>query len=351
MRPAVPVLLLLTFALAGCAGGGGGGDGGAGANDPGGASPGGANGGNVTDPGAAPTWQVGQSWTHDWTIGSSTQFQVESIVVDAGAGGYRLAAATDQDAANHAAFFFHTLGQMDAGWTVHQGDYAYPWYSFPLTDGKTWTATESNLDFNLNDVQRELKMTARLVNGTGGVPTHYMVEQRTSDGGLRALYDYRPDLDWFSSYSLFDPAQPDSPPQLTLKTSAAKTGYKGDYFEATSDFLLNTFSIVSPAGAQASGDPYSSFTITADHTHVLAIVFAFAAAGASHAELVAPDGQHWEANHVADADGNTLGGNGGLQVLVPAVAGDWRFANGGASPFAAGSGCYAWGVTVTQGTL
>lgn len=347
MRLPAVVLLFVVATLAGCTGGG--------AKDAGDAvgavsgMPSGSPG--VSGVGAAPHWQVGQWWTHDWTIGTQTTFSTKSIVVSNTSVGYRVAADAEDDAANHAAFFFHNLGLMDPQWSMHQQDYVFPWYSFPLTDGKTWTAKESNIDSNLQPVSRDLTMTARLVNGSGAIPTHFMVEQRTADGGLRALYDYRPDLGWFSQLALYDPATPDSPPQVQLTTSGSGTGYTGAYFEATSDFVLNYFPLLAPAGGQVLTEPTQSFAITAAHTHVLAIVFAFAAAGASHAELVAPDGQHWEADHAADQGGNTLAGNGGVQVLVPAVPGDWRVVWAGASPFAAGGGCFAWGVTIVPGSL
>ncbi len=348
LRPALSALLVAAL-LAGCADDAPAspGDGAAAAGM--GAST--AGGGNATDPGAAPVWQVGQTWKHDWTIGGSTAFDSRSVVVAAGGDGYRLASDDHADAVNHAAFFFHNLGQMDKDWSIHQQQYAFPWYDFPLADGKTWTAHEENIDFNLGAVSRDLTMTARLVNASGNVPAHYAIEQRTSDGGLRAKYDYRSDVGWFHDLQLFDPAAPDSPPQVTLTTTSWGKGWTGTYYEATSDFLLNTFSFVSPAGGAAQPQPPTSFAVTADHTDVLAIVFAFAAAGGSAAELVAPDGQHWEANHVADQDGNTLYGNGGVQVQVPAVAGEWRVAWAGASPFAAGGGAFAWGVTVTEATL
>jgi hypothetical protein len=350
MRPALAVLLLLTALLAGCAGGGSDGTGASGS-----VADGGGSGMTETDGaatlGAAPSWQVGQWWTYDWTIGTQTQFATKSIVVSNTTEGYRVAADAEDDAANHAAFFFHNLGLMDPKWSMHQQAYEIPWYSFPLSDGKTWTAQESNIDFNLQPVSRELTMTATLVNASGAVPAHFTIEQRTADGGLRATYDYRPDLGWFSELKLFDPATPDSAPQVQLKVSGNGVGYTGAYFEAAADFVLNYFALVAPAAGQVATEPTKSFPISAAHTHVLAIVFAFAGGGASAAELVAPDGQHWEAQHAADPNGATLAGNGGVQVLAPAVAGDWRVVFTGASPFAAGGGCFAWGVTVTTGTL
>jgi hypothetical protein len=346
-RTLLPLALLATLALAGCSGN----SPAASSNPaPGSDGPPGAATSASDAAGAEPHWAKGQTWTHDYTIGTNTVFSVKSIVVD-NATGYRLAADEKEDAVNHAAFFFHDLGQMDKDWIVHQGGYQFPWYNFPLTDGKTWTAHEENLDGNLQPVSRDLTAKATFVPALGGVPAHYAIQQRTSDGNLRADYDYRSDLGWFSAMTLYDPTVPGDVPQVTVKTSATGHDYKGDYLEAQADFVLNYFSFTAPLSGQVVPQPEASFPITADDTDVMFISFAFAAVGASHTELVAPDGQHWESSAVADQDGNNVVGNGGLQVIVPAVAGDWRVVSGGASPFAAGGGVFAWGVQVTKGTL
>lgn len=300
---------------------------------------------------AAPQWAVGQSWDHHWYFGpQDTQgFVVKAIVVENSSAGYRLATDEPSDAASHASFYFHDQGLMStADWTVRDADgaFAFPWYNFPLEDGKTWRGREENLDFNLERVSRDLTMTATAINGTPGA---FSVEARDGQG-LRARYDYQPSIGWFSEYLAFDPAGNGTQWQVRMVNEGQGKGWTGTYYTAKADFLLNTITVVAPT-SPAPPPPPSTFTITDAHTHVLAVPFVFAAAGASAAELTAPDGQHWEAYMVADQGGAALAAAQPNLVFVPAVAGDWHFATAGAGAFVAGGGCFAFGVTLASGTL
>jgi hypothetical protein len=301
---------------------------------------------------AAPAWQVGQWWDHHWYFGAqdTTGFAVKAIVVAQGGDGFRLATDDPLDAASHAAFYFHDQGTMGPDWSVHDdgGAFRFPWYSFPLHDGKTWTAHEENLGFDLAPLSQDLTLKATAINGTPGA---FAVEARTLDGKLRALYDYQPAIGWFGEYRAYGPST-DDPAQYNVRIVDEGHGrmWSGTYYTASADFLLNTVTAVAPT-APGAPPPPASFTVTPAYTHVLAIPFAFAAAGGSEAELVAPDGRHWEAYQVSDAEGNAVQGAQPGLVFVPAAAGDWRFATAGAGAFVAGGGCFAWGVTVSQGAL
>lgn len=301
---------------------------------------------------AAPAWQVGQWWDHHWYFGpQDTQgFVLKTIVASNGSAGWRLATDQAEAAAEHAAFYFHDEGTMGTDWSVSDfgGAFQFPWYSFPLHDGKTWTAHEENVDFNLQKVSQQLTLKATAINGTPGA---FAIEARTPDGGLRALYDYQPSIGWFSDYRAY-PAGATDPAQYNLRMAddAHGSGYTGTVYTATADFLLNAVSFTS-AQPPSTPSPPASFTITESHTHVLAIPFVAAAAGAGSAELLAPDGRHWEAYVVADQAGAPVQGQQANLVFVPAAPGDWRFAAAGGGAFFGGGGCLAWGVTLTQATL
>jgi hypothetical protein len=302
----------------------------------------------------APAWQVGQWWTHHWYFSpqDTTGFTVKAIVVANETGGLRLATDDRLDAASHASFYFHDQGVMGQGadWAVRDfdGAFQFPWYSFPLHDGKTWTGHEENLDFNLQKVSQDLTLTAHAINGTPGA---FDIEARTSDG-VRARYDYQPSIGWFSQYMAFDPKDPD-PTHFNVKMvdEAHGTGWTGTYYTAKADFLLDSLTVVAPPGGVVQDDLKTSFTVTSTHTDVLAIPFAFAAAGGANTELVAPDGRHWESYVVGDQDGNSVQQAQPGLLFVPAAAGDWRCATAGAGVFAFGGGCLAWGVTVAGSTL
>lgn len=300
---------------------------------------------------AAPAWQVGQWWDHHWFFGpqDTTGFSVKAIVVENGSAG-RLLATDDLDtAAQHAAFYFHDQGTMGPDWVVRDdgGAFQFPWYSFPLHDGKTWRGHEENLGFDLETLSQDLTFTATALNGTPGA---FAIEARNGNG-LRALYDYQPSIGWFSEYRAYgegvtDPADYN----VRMVDEGHGKGWTGTYFTATADFLLNTVTAVAPTAPTAPPPP-ASFTVTEAYTHVMAIPFAFAAAGGSTAELAAPDGRHWEAYQVTDASGNVLQGMQPGLVFDAAAPGEWRFATAGAGAFVAGGGCLAWGVTVSEGKL
>jgi hypothetical protein len=346
MRAALTFVLLLAMALAGCA-----------AKTPAPTADATNPTGTMSPaamgamPGMAPHWKVGQWWSHHWYFSpqDTTGFMVKAIVVSNGTDGYRLATDEVIDAASHAAFYFHDQGTMGPDWVARDfgGGFQFPWYSFPLSDGKTWTAHEENLDFNLNKLSQDLTLTAHTINGTPGA---FSIQAKNADG-VRAQYDYQPSIGWFSEYRGFDPKDPDPTHyNVRMVNEGMGQGWTGTYYTAKADFLLNTLVYVSPAGASQEQPP-STFTITAQHTNVMAIPFVFAAAGASQAELVAPDNQHWDAYVVADAMGAPVTQAQPGMVFVPAVPGDWRFETLGGGAFVGGGGCFAWGITMASGTL
>jgi hypothetical protein len=350
-RPLPAALLAVAAALAGCTGGPAapGDVAGPGSDDH-------PSGHAVTEEGhpleAAPAWQVGQWWDHRWyfTPADTAGFTVKSIVVGNGSDGHRLATDEAIDAASHAAFYFHDLGTMGPDWILRDdgGAFQFPWYSFPLHDGKAWTAREENIGFDLQPLSQDLTLRATAINGTPGA---FAIEARTSDGSLRALYDYQPAIGWFSEYRAYGPGTTD-PEQWTMRMVDEAHGrmWSGTYYTATGDLLLGTVSVLAPMPPTAPSPP-RSFMVAEAHTHVVAVAFAFAAAGASAAELVAPDGRHWEAAQVSDHEGNPLHNAQQDLLFVPSAAGEWRFATAGAGAFVAGGGCFAWGVTMSQATL
>lgn len=345
-RSAVALLFAASALLAGCAGDSPATDASDTDTEGAGAGAGALQGGNGSVA-IAPAWEVGQSWTHEWTIGAGTAFTVKSIVAENTSSDYLLATDDEETAGLAAAFFFPDIGRMSkSDWTVRDGDYAFPWYNFPLEDGKTWSATEQNLGFDLGPVTRSLQL--RAVSAGDG---RFTIEA-TENGVPRARYDYDPTLEWFSKYeSLSQSEDGATVTDFSIITVSSASGFTGTYYQAAGDFLLNYFALVVPTTGQVLVEPTKSFSITSTHTHVMAILFNFAVAGGGHIQLLAPDGRHWESNAISDADGASIAGSDGVQVFVPAVVGDWRVAWVGASPLAAGGGAFAWGLTVTSASL
>jgi hypothetical protein len=331
----VPIALALLVAGAGCFGGGSEGSGTGTTTTTGSA---GANGNNDTFQ-QAPEWKVGQQWKHDWKIGTTTSFSVNAIVVENTSSEYVVATDVLANAAFASAFFFMDIGRMSkADWSMRDQGFQFPWYRFPLTDGLTWNAPETNLDTNLNPIDRQLDLTATAV-GKG----RFMINV-TSNGQPRAMYDYDPALGWFSTFESYSQnATGVTRTDLTIQASALPNAFAGTYYQATSDMVLNTIHVIAPAGGQVVGQPAHSFDVKAAATHVLGIMFNFAAPGASTSQLFA--------SVVGDQTGAALAGVTGTQILEPSAAGTWRFATGGAGGFAWGGGAFVWAVTMTNATL
>lgn len=296
-------------------------------------------------------WQVGDWWSHRWiSPASGLDFTVKSIVAVNESGTHLVATDLELIAAQHAAFFFMDLGRMDPDGTMTAGDFEFPWYQFPLVDNKTWTAQEKNLGDAFDIVTRTIEFTARQVGSGNGA--HFLVEGRVG-GKLYVEYDYKPEIGWFSAFQSYSlTAEGDEPVEaFTITTEGQGTGFAGTYYSSVGDILVNTQTLVHPGSTSPPGSA-QTFTLGAAHTHLFAIAFSFAAGGASHTQIVAPDGQHWEATAVGDPDGNNVNPNGspGSLVFTPSQPGQWQVALGGAG-VVAGGGAIVWGVAITEGSL
>lgn len=299
-----------------------------------------------------PGWDVGDWWEHEWVFAGENApapFTVKSIVAANASGTYTFATDSLATAAQHGAFFFMDLGTMGPDGNMVAGGYSFPWYEFPLEHNKTWTAREVNLGPGLEPVTRELELVAR---ETGPNSPIYTIEA-TVDGALYAAYDFDARLGWFSTFTTYAPGEDGAPePVYTITNTGQGTGFSGPVFSATGDLLVNAQPLLHP-GAPSAPASLIAFEPDAGHTHVFAILFSFAAAGAHHTQMVAPDGQHWEATGTGDPDGNPVnppGVSSGTQVLQPSQPGGWHVAFGGAG-LVAGGGALVWGITVAESTV
>jgi hypothetical protein len=304
----------------------------------------------VVAPGDLPVWSYGQSWKHNWTLrfgGAEQDFPLEVVVTNVTDAGYELATDTLETALFHASFFFPDLGFMAKDLSANtQADYSFPWYNFPLADGKTWQATESNLDFDLQEVTNTLTLTTSAM-AVGTPDEHYMVTAR--DGtGLRAYYDYQPGLGWFSEFRAYQGGEDLENWTIRIVASGMDLDWSGTWYRADADLLLYHINLVVPT-APAAPSPQASFDVTADYTHVQLLMFSFAETGAHDTQVIAPNGDRYQAVVAPVETAPHIPYNEIVQV--PAQVGTWQAVTAGASPFVAGGGILAWGATVQQGNV
>jgi hypothetical protein len=302
----------------------------------------------------APAWQIGQWW--EWQVGFGTQTMegtFRSIVVAADGAGYTLATENTAWAKDEAAFDHPLLGQvLKPDLTLSGPDGTLSLLSFPLTDGKTWTASMPNIawDFLLPAERVDLGMTARFSQPTHGeAPVVHLTGTSGEAMLLQATYD--PATGWFSDLGFFDVDPGEEGLEVGYHAKSAGTNYTGPYFLHTAVPLLQLFDAsgfddVPTEGGQpytAPPQPYHSFTLR-EGTTLYGYVVAETVVAAREVALIDPTN---EARHVTSA-GALDGGNAGLFLDEPAIAGEWRLATTGAGGF---SGAFAEIFELTEGSF
>jgi hypothetical protein len=308
---------------------------------------------------AAPVWKVGQWWEWQTTFGTATRDETFcSIVVGVDGGSYAVATERDGMAKEEAAFSHPLLGSIGksdlamSGW----GDDPWSLLSFPLTDGKTWTATMPNIAWDSVDGPTvDLAMTARFSVPTPGEAVTVSVEGKVGDATLAAgIYD--PSTGWFRDLSFFDNDPGQEGVEVAFHAKSTGTNYTGPIVQATATPILSWsdgsgFDDVPTSGGQpfVNPNPYSDFAVQGGDGHLLyGVLVAETVVGARAVVLTDPNGQerHFEA-HAASTDSS---GSSFLWLDEPAIAGTWRVGSAGAGGYSAAYG-QLYEVVVTESAL
>jgi hypothetical protein len=291
----------------------------------------------------APAWKVGQSWDHRFYLGQNdTKGVLATVVVarDQGAS-WLLATPSNLTAALHAAFYFPDLGTFTkADLAGSDGGRSFPWYHFPLSDGKTWTANEKNVGFDLKPVSYDVSCAAKLVPGAAGQPDRFTVTC-TTGGKLRSIYDYDPTVGWFTEFRSYDTSAAHTPDQWQVRIAqeALRFNAQGTVYSDKADFIANIQSVFAP-GAVPS--PANSFTMTADHTFLLGFLLSFASDGVQNTELYDPMLRRVTGYQAFNSPVNSFA-DGPDILFTPGVAGDWHVLSYGAGAVAGGL-FLGWGI-------
>lgn len=301
----------------------------------------------------APLWKVGQAWDHRYTIGQEIPIEfLASVVVakDEGAS-WRVASPDNLTAALHAVVYFPDLGSFTKDELLaSDGERSTPWYDFPLSDGKTWRATEKNLDFNLQPVSYDLECTATLRPGANGQPTTYGITC-LSGGNLRSKYDYDPSIGWFSEFRAYDPAAAAAEDAWDLRIIHERLSHNntGTAYVSTATQVANHISVVAPDPSAVAPNPTSTFTLTPDHDRLLGFLFSFAATGVANTEIYDPMMRRVTGYQAAETPAGAFMDGPDL-LFIDGIAGEWRIVSYGAG-VATGGGFIAWGISETELTI
>ena len=344
-------VLLVALLVSGCAGKGGD----AGPDDlsaDGGAD--GADGIATFDSLPAPTWQAGQWWEWETTFTSGTRPETFcSIVLSTGT---ETVLVTEKDGmAKESAAFGHPLlapvrasdlamgGWGDAPWSV---------LSFPLTDGKTWTATIPNIawDIYLPAETVEATFTATFNDAPAGEPPVVAIAGMVEDAKVMDA-EYDAATGWFRTLTFYDVDPGQDPLEVTWTAKSAGLNYTGPYFHAEAQLLLafddrNGFSDFPTEGGQPYTDapePYHTFTMGSGALYGYAGVVSVV--GARTLVLVDPANNQRNVAPPGAPEGQQF-----LFLDEPGQAGEWRITTAGAGGMTAAF-AELYEVTLASSTL
>jgi hypothetical protein len=297
---------------------------------------------------AAPAWAIGQWWEWEVSFGTTTLDETFcSIVVAADGSGYTLATEKTAWAKEEAAFDHPLLGAVSKALVMGGPDGDWSILSFPLTDGKTWTASIPNIAWDILPERVDVAMTARFVPQADRAPLVALTGLAGTSTLLEGEYD--PAAGWFSSLRLFDIDPGQEELEVGYRAASTGTNYTGPWFKHEAKQLVsladqNGFSDVPTEGGTPYTDPPQpsvSFTVAEGKT-LFGYIVAEAAVGARAAILVDPAHQE---RHI-EAHGDLNGGEAGLFLDEPALAGEWRLGTAGGGGY---TGLYAEIFEITEG--
>lgn len=303
----------------------------------------------------APEWQVGQWWEWETTFSSGARPETFRSIVLATGASYALVTERDGMSKESAAFGHPLLAPVRAGDLAMGGWGDAPWslLSFPLTDGKTWTASIPNLawDVFLPADTVETTFTATFLDAAAGQPAVVAIVGMVGEAKVMDA-EYDPATGWFRLLTFYDVDPGQDPLEVSWQAKTAGTNYTGPYHEAAATLLLAFDDRVGFSDGPTEGgqpytqapQPYHTFTM-GEGTTLYGYVIAESVAGARRMVLVDPANQERHIAAVGAPEGEEF-----LFVDEPGQAGEWRLLTAGAGGF---SGGFAdlFEIVAVQGTM
>lgn len=280
----------------------------------------------------APKWAVGQWWEWEPADATGTGEPFRSVVLTTGAGGSVVATDDVERAKQRAAFDHILMGDLSATLAVTAWGGEWQLLSFPLTSGKTWTATIPNIAWDIYGPSVDLAMRADFDDGIDGF--RFMGH----NGDAMVLEGtYLPATGWFGELVVYD-VDPEQDP-LEFKFTAVKSGlnFTGSVFTATAEPLLllmdqNGFTDVPTEGGEpivAVPQPHGTFTMVAE-THLYGAIVAVGVAGGRVVTLTDPANEQRQLVATGAPEDEQV-----LWLDEPSIAGQWTLATAGAGGFSA----------------
>lgn len=296
----------------------------------------------------APTWQVGQWWEWQLSFGTQTRPDTFCTIVTGTTGNGYAVATENQDMAKEAAAFSHPLlSPISKGLGMEGWGGAWDLLSFPLTDGKTWTASLPNIAWDVLPADGvQVPMTATYDASLPGYKVMGHVEQ-----GMLLEATYLPATGWFGDLKLYDIDPGQEELEVGFHAKSAGLNYTGPLFHAEAKPLLvledgSGLDSPPPEGQPfVQPQPAGSFTM-ATGTQLYGVLSAESVFGTRAITITDPANQQRQVVSQGDLDGDQQQ----LFLDEPGVMGTWQVVTSGAGGYS-----YAYvelyEVTVTSSTM
>lgn len=313
----------------------------------------------------APEWSVGRYFGHHVFFGAAdtTGTHINTIVYDETSSDYLLATDNRDIAELHAIFDIPILGALsktDLSTTSFGGPQSA--YKFPMRDGTTWSGkvTMEQDQFG-GPVSRDVDFVAtfnpavRMVVSGKEYPGFDIVG--TSEGKTLIETNYIPEVGWYGEFVYYDFTTEDVDDDFIFRVISMGFGHDfasdlgGTVLVIEATELVNHFQQTILPNAEVSPFYQETFTVSAEATKMMGIIFAFAVVGHSEIDFVDPAQalHRWQvATDVPlSPDQGTWGTGGGNLYTLPVLAGDWEMVSWNLG-FAAGGGAQIWELTEEQ---
>lgn len=251
---------------------------------------------------AVPVWNVGDAWDVSTSnLGASERSTF--VVVAASNDAYQLATTSASLATFDAVLDVSYVGKIRASDLAGaQGDKTVTFFDFPLTDGKSWSATWDGVPTEIHAVFASAIATA------GGQPGFQITA--TQAGKPYATYDYVPTLKWWSHI--------DFAGGYGLKVERATTNWTGAVAVATAKKVFDSDTVFPVATLNTQ-----TFHVDERQTSLFLMMTGGAKTYARGYQLVDPNGTAYPSGGPT-TDAQPSGG-GVFQVeQFPAAPGDWK---------------------------
>ncbi len=292
--------------------------------------PGTTEGITAEDAAKAPSWSIGDWFGHHIYFGPTDTegSHINTVVVEAGPGGYLMLPDDPEVAKWEAAWDFPMLGQIGTS-NLETTAFGVDWnvYKFPMRDGDTWTA---NVDPLFNGA-RELAITATFnpaISTPYGVFPGFDLVGVNATGEIELVTDFVPEIGWYSRLLYMDTSTPDPEDFVfNIRSMGRGANWNGTVHTAEARSVVEEFALSQPGDptSYANAAHHATFTMSEEASELYGVVFALSATGRTAIDLFDPAQKHHQ-YEVQEADADPENANAIFEfVELPAVPGNWEY--------------------------